>query len=445
MTDATLQQLTAAYGTPTFVFDVDALQARVRAIQEVFGPDIKLCYSIKANPFLLPAMSTVTARLEVCSPGELSVCESLQAADARVIYSGVNKTPADIARAVADGAGSYTAESLLQVRYLQEAARAAGRRLPVLLRLNAGSQFGMSKQDLFSALKNRAETPDLDFIGIHYFVGTQRKKLTSQQKELTMLQALYDEIEQTFGLRLPELEYGPGLPVPYFDGDDFTDTLAPARALAPALQEATGWAHLTVEMGRFYTAECGFYLTTAMDCKDHDGQHYCIVDGGMNHLNYLGQIMGMKRPHLTVEMGRFYTAECGFYLTTAMDCKDHDGQHYCIVDGGMNHLNYLGQIMGMKRPHLRHFAAQQGTQQDWTLCGSLCTTNDVLVRSISLTGLQPGDLLVFENAGAYSVTEGLGLFLSRDLPQIVLWQNGAPQLVRALTPTHPLNTPLGDM
>ena len=335
MTDATLQQLAAAYGTPTFVFDVDALQARVRAIQEVFGPDIKLCYSIKANPFLLPAMSAVTARLEVCSPGELSVCESLQAADARVIYSGVNKTPADIARAVADGAGSYTAESLLQVRYLQEAARAAGRRLPVLLRLNAGSQFGMSKQDLFSALKNRAETPDLDFIGIHYFVGTQRKKLTSQQKELTMLQALYNEIEQTFGLRLPELEYGPGLPVPYFDGDDFTGPLAPARALAPALQEAAGWAYLTVEMGRFYTAECGFYLTTAMDCKDHDGQHYCIVDGGMNH------------------------------------------------------LNYLGQIMGMKRPHLRHFAAQQGTQQDWTLCGSLCTTNDVLVRSISLTGLQP--------------------------------------------------------
>ena len=46
-------------------------------------------------------------------------------------------------------------------------------------------------------------------------------------------------------------------------------------------------------------------------------------------------------------MGRFYTAECGYYLTTAMDCKDHGGQHYCIVDGGMNHLNYLGQIMGM--------------------------------------------------------------------------------------------------
>ena len=387
MTDASLQKIAAAYSTPTFVFDTDALQARVRAIQTIWGREIDLCYSIKANPFLLPAMMQVTARLEVCSPGELSLCESLHAADARVIYSGVNKTPVDIARAVVDGVGTCTAESLLQVRYLQDAARKAAKRLPVLLRLNAGSQFGMSKEDLFTALAHRRETPDLEFIGIHYFVGTQRKKLVNQQKELAMLRELYAEIEQTFGLRLPELEYGPGLAVPYFDGDDFTDTLSPAKDLAPALREVSSWVHLTVEMGRFYTAECGYYLTTAMDCKDHGGQHYCIVDGGMNH------------------------------------------------------LNYLGQIMGMKRPHLRHFAARAASVQDWTLCGSLCTTNDVLVRSMPLAGLCPGDLLVFENTGAYSVTEGLGLFLSRDLPQVILWQNGTPHPVRSETPTYPINTP----
>ena len=251
MTDASLQKIAATYGTPTFVFDTDALQARVRAIQAIWGREIDLCYSIKANPFLLPAMMQVTARLEVCSPGELSLCESLHAADARVIYSGVNKTPVDIARAVADGVGTCTAESLMQVRYLQDAARKAAKRLPVVLRLNAGSQFGMSKEDLFTALAHRRETPDLEFIGIHYFVGTQRKKLVNQQKELAMLRELYAEIEQTFGLRLPELEYGPGLAVPYFDGDDFTDTLSPAKDLAPALREVSSWVHLTVEMAAF--------------------------------------------------------------------------------------------------------------------------------------------------------------------------------------------------
>lgn len=54
MTDASLQKIAATYGTPTFVFDTDALQARVRAIQAIWGREIDLCYSIKANPFLLP-------------------------------------------------------------------------------------------------------------------------------------------------------------------------------------------------------------------------------------------------------------------------------------------------------------------------------------------------------------------------------------------------------
>ena len=40
MTDAILQQLAAAYGTPTFVFDVDALQARVTASQRMAAASI---------------------------------------------------------------------------------------------------------------------------------------------------------------------------------------------------------------------------------------------------------------------------------------------------------------------------------------------------------------------------------------------------------------------
>ena len=42
MTDASLQKIAATYGTPTFVFDTDALQARVRAIQAIWGREIDL-------------------------------------------------------------------------------------------------------------------------------------------------------------------------------------------------------------------------------------------------------------------------------------------------------------------------------------------------------------------------------------------------------------------
>ena len=55
---------------------------------------------------------------------------------------------------------------------------------------------------------------------------------------------------------------------------------------------------------------------------------------------------------------------------------------------------------------------------DYTLCGSLCTVADVLVREVKLKKLELGDVLEFGHCGAYSVTEAPALFLSRQLPAI---------------------------
>lgn len=42
-------------------------------------------------------------------------------------------------------------------------------------------------------------------------------------------------------------------------------------------------------------------------------------------------------------------------------------------------------------------------------------------KTASPSGLKVGDRLVFERTGAYSVTEGIALFLSRDLPEVYFW------------------------
>ena len=132
-----------------------------------------------------------------------------------------------------------------------------------------------------------------------------------------------------------------------------------------------------------------------------------------------------------------------------MDQKQNKGTFYTILDGGMNHVTYLGQIMGMKNPVIRHLKTaadghRTGTQQDWALCGSLCTTADVLTRQTAFTDLVKGDILAFCNIGAYSVTEGIYLFLSRTMPVIVLYhgqQSGRAdfQVARAAMETSRLN------
>ena len=401
MTDIELKKIIEEYGTPAFLFDTVALKERMTAIKNIVGEKVHLCYSIKANPFLIDTMLPCVEKLEVCSPGELDICKMQQVPGDRIIYSGVNKTRMNIDDAIEYDSGVYTAESVLQLELLNESAMEHGKVIPVLLRLNAGSQFGMSKEDLCDVIVRRADYSGVQIVGIHYFAGTQRKKLSEQKAELAMLKEFMDELKEEYGYQVEKLEYGPGLPVPYFTTEDFTDTLAPMKELAADLQAVAEVVHLTVEMGRFYVSECGYYLTKVMDQKSNKGTNYAIVDGGMNHLNYLGQMMGMKVPVIKhVSIGQSDTHNLGVSLTENVS----------------------------------------GEEANWSLIGSLCTTADVIVRQAAFKNLCLGDVLAFSNIGAYSVTEGIHLFLSRTMPRILLYRGeGSVQVARDFMETSQWN------
>ena len=44
-----LSAIAREFGTPSFVFDTGAFGRRWRAIHEIWGEDITLCFAIKAN------------------------------------------------------------------------------------------------------------------------------------------------------------------------------------------------------------------------------------------------------------------------------------------------------------------------------------------------------------------------------------------------------------
>ena len=226
-----LAKIAQTYGSPSFVFDISILRKRMEAIKKLCGKKIHLCYSIKANPFLIPAMLSFECveKLEVCSPGELDICKYYKVPADKIIYSGVNKTQENIHEAVEYNAGIYTAESLLQVQELEKEAEISKKTLPVLLRLTAGSQFGMSKELLFSIIEKQKEYPHIQIKGIHYFAGTQRKRSSDQEKDLLLLKNIINELNKKYHFTVEKFEYGPGLPFPYFEGDDFSDTLSPIK------------------------------------------------------------------------------------------------------------------------------------------------------------------------------------------------------------------------
>ncbi|MBS6196424.1 MAG: alanine racemase [Clostridiales bacterium] len=374
-----LQQCAGQYETPFYLFDLDGFAERIRQIREVLGEQVNLCYAIKANPFLVGAASRCVERLEVCSPGEFAICEKNGISMEQIVLSGVYKEEKEIRRVLETygGRGIYTVESQSQFELLEREAGKLGQRISVLLRLTSGNQFGMDEEQIRELVRNREQASHLHILGIQYYSGTQKKQKKAVDQELERLDALLLDLKEQYGFEAEELEYGPGFFVPYFqkeEKEELSETMKAFKARLEAMKFAGG---ITLEIGRYLAAECGTYVTRIVDVKKNGEQQYGIVDGGINHLNYFGQTMAMKIPYY----------------------QQMDGETMEIRERGEDDFPV-------------------------TICGSLCTVSDVLVKNLPLGGKLLGDFLVFEKTGAYSVTEGIYLFLSRDLPLVLFWSEG---------------------
>ena len=393
MNEQKLRELSAQLATPSYVFDLDEFEKRAKLVKHYFGEKTGICFSIKANPFLLGRLPDIFDKIEVCSPGELTICEKTGVDVKKIIFSGVNKTLKDVQRAADDEVGTFTAESLLHVDMINGEGVKRGKVYPVLLRVTdvkGGSQFGMEEKTVLDIIENRDSYKGMEIVGLHYFTGTQKKKAKPIIRELDYLADLVDRIKSEYGFTVNRLEYGTGLAVDYFE--DNADELEEERlaSISEKIQELSEKAELTVEMGRFFAAPCGYYLTKVIDAKTNYDINYVIVDGGLNQLKYDGQLQGMQIPRII---------------------------------------------------HLKNNDSESGVKA-WTLCGSLCTTADVLARAAEFDSLEIGDILVFCRTGAYSVTEGMAVFLSREMPVVSVYsEKEGLTIIRDMLYSDVFNTP----
>lgn len=376
--------------TPYYIFDTDEFAKRAAMIKAALG-NIHLCFSIKANPFLLHRIPEGLDRVEVCSPGELEICIALGIDPSSIIYSGVMKEETDITRAITYGAGILTCESIRHAQLESKVALAQGKKVDVILRLSSGNQFGMSLTDIEYIISNPDEFKGISVIGLHYYSGTQ-KSLRKIKKDLDKIESAISTLDEKYGFKPELIEYGPGLCVYYFEPDWEEKEKAALDEAATVLKEFAEKYPLGIEMGRFLAASCGKYFTTVKDIKTQGDANYVILDGGIHHLNYFGQRMAMEVPPIR-------------YATEGKKAPDEE--------------------------------------VDYTLFGSLCTVADVLVREVRLPHLDIDDVLEFGHCGAYSMTEAPALFLSRFLPAIYAYSSDKGyELLRDHIPASDINKPV---
>lgn len=342
MNTSILSQIAAEVGTPTYVYDLDAISQQVHHLQHAFA-GASLRYAVKANPSaaLLRHLAAHDVGAEVITVGELARALAAGIPAANIVLGGPAQDAELRARAQAVGVGLVSLDSVSQAEtWLTEADMP-----PCVLRVNpaldphthehlatgaATSKFGMTVAE---AISLAPRLPRL--CGFHVHAGSQIRELSVYEAIFAVLEPLYAQFSQA-----TILDIGGGFAVPD----------VPLAAIAERVQafaERVG-ARLIVEPGRYVVAEAGTLLTKVLHVKRGALTHV-ICDAGMADL---------LRPAL-------YDAHHPISLLAA----DAAGRSLVTAD----------------------------------IDGPLCENADRLGRDVSLPEPKAGDVLAVQVAGAYGM------------------------------------------
>jgi diaminopimelate decarboxylase len=353
---------------PAYVYDLGALDAHAAAIRAALPRAVEFYYAVKANPdaAVLRTLASHADGFEVSSGGEL---EHTAAAvpDRPLAFGAPGKTADELATAIKADAARFHVESPHELAQLDAAARAAGRQVDVLLRVNpprrsGGGQaqlvmggkpspFGMDLPLLRACaeLLSRMDTVRLRGLHAHLASGLGADGLLDGARRLLEFGRDWCAAQ---GVREPEFNLGGGMAVDYARPDAPFAWTAYGRGLARLARDGET---LRIEPGRAVTAYCGWYLTRVLDVKRSHGEAFTVVTGGTHHLR-----------------------------TPA--AKGHDQP--CAV------ISVPNWSFPWPRPGV--------SAQAVTIAGQLCTPKDVLARRVAVKRLRAGDVVAFGLTGAYA-------------------------------------------
>ncbi|MBS0494696.1 MAG: diaminopimelate decarboxylase [Proteobacteria bacterium] len=299
--DQRLSDLVHKHGTPLYVYSQDSMLQALAAYQRGFaGRKVQICYAMKANSSL--AVLQLFARhgcgFDIVSGGELERVIAAGGDPAKVIFSGVGKTRAEMRQALESGIGCFNVESEAELQVLSDVAQSMGLRAPVSIRVNPdvdakthpyistglkGNKFGIAHERTLDLYRRAAQLPGLRVVGIDCHIGSQ---ITEETPYLDAMDRLLDLVQaiEAAGVTIHHIDFGGGLGIDY-NGDTppAADALW-AKLLAKLDARGYGQRQLMIEPGRSLVGNAGVCLTEVLYLKPGEQKNFCVVDAAMNDL-----------------------------------------------------------------------------------------------------------------------------------------------------------------
>jgi diaminopimelate decarboxylase len=383
-----LDAIADAEGTPLYVYSAAVIRERFSALDSAFaGYPHALHYALKANSNLAIGrlLLGLGSAADANSIWEIEVARRMGFAPAQIVFTGVGKSPQELAQAVPLGLKAINVESAGELSRIEAIAESLGCVARVAVRINPDidakshphistglkiNKFGVpvdAARELFATIAAR---PHLRLVAVHVHIGSQVTTIAPLRGAAQFVASMAEELRR-LGLDLEYVDVGGGLGISY-DGSEVIGAPAYVEAIVDAVRP-TGLP-VVVEPGRAIVGPAGALLGRIIDIKPRNAiSDFAVLDAGMTEL---------MRPAL---YGAFHRVE-------PTRPSGRAARHYEIV-------------------------------------GPVCESSDVVGRDRMLPGLVVGDVLAIRDAGAYGAVMASN-YNRRPMPAEVMVDGGRWDVVR---------------
>lgn len=372
-----------------YLYDTQFMRNKIAELKDCLPENVAIYYAMKANPhvsFLVAAGESGVAGIEIASLGEAQKALNAGFSSEALIFTGPGKSPEELSWSASNRVETVHIESLTEAHRLNVICAELGQSQDILVRVNPNfhihgaqanfsgdsSKLGIDESRLSEILPQILALQHLNFRGLHVYAASGVLKIKDLLKNVELVFHLAQKIETTYdGVRCEIIDFGGGFGIDYLEtGNDFSPQTY-AQSLDRMI-EKFGFADrkFVLELGRYLTADSGWYCTEILDIKTSLGKKQVICAGGAHQF---------RRP---VALG----------------------------------INHPLVIVPMHRPKV--FDEQECVDnEDVFIGGPLCNTADKLApKDIHIDRAEIGDIAVFGFAGAYGYSMSHLDFLSHAHP-----------------------------
>ena len=287
--------------TPFYYYDLNLLEQTLNACKDAArAHQFHVHYAMKANfnEMVLRKIKAIGFGADCVSGNEVKKAIDIGFVKDKVVFAGVGKSDREIIDALERDIFCFNVESLQELEVINALAEARQKIVKVAIRINPNvdahthanittgldeNKFGINSWDMPACAAILNLSPNLEFIGIQFHIGSQITNL-EVYKNLCNRVNEFSAWFEDHGFKVRVLNVGGGLGIDYHNPNQQIPDFATYFKVFSDFLEVKPHQEVHFELGRALVGQSASLISRVLYVKNGKKKNFIVLDAGMTEL-----------------------------------------------------------------------------------------------------------------------------------------------------------------